>query len=132
MIDSRELRRGNLIRNKSKTNDYFNEIVSVIDIFGESGLITTRAVESGYVEHRRPIIFLKGIPLTPDILEKCPDVVWKYGTTFFIGKLKFTYEKNELSEFVRFHFSGKVVYLQYLHELQNLCYALKTELTITL
>lgn len=63
--------------------------------------------------------FYKGIPISPDILVKC-GASNKYGNVWFIGKLKFSYEINELSQFVRFHYSGKVAYLQYLHELQNL------------
>lgn len=74
------------------------------------------------------------IQLTPAILEKCPDVIWHpHSREFKIGKLKFTYEKNELSEFVRFHYSGKVRYIQYLHDLQNVVSILtQTELTINL
>ena len=72
------------------------------------------------------------IKIDPEILLKA-GAVNKYDCEFFIGKLKFTYEINELSQFVRFHYSGKVTYLQYVHELQNLLKALtSTELKIEL
>lgn len=105
--------------------DFEGKLIQVTDVLCDSVNTT---------EHQAlPYDMIGGVVLTPDILEKCPDVVWKHGNEFFIGKLKFTYEKNELSEFVRFHYSGKIRYLQYLHELQNIVQILtQTELTITL
>lgn len=70
------------------------------------------------------------VELTEDILLRCGARRLPHG--YFINKLKFTYEINELSQFVRFHYSGKVVYIQYLHQLQNLYFAItNTELEIT-
>jgi len=70
------------------------------------------------------------IPLTEQWLLDF-GAIQKQGRAYFIGKLNFTYEHNELSQFVRFHYSGKVAYLQYVHQLQNLYFALTgTELTL--
>lgn len=71
-------------------------------------------------------LIVSPIPLTPEILVKC-GAINKYGSTYFIGKLKF--DINAIGK-VRFHYSGKVAYIDYLHTLQNLVQILtNTELT---
>lgn len=114
MIKAEELRIGNLI--------YVNGIAEV------------RGVTRGGVWIRNKafcIMDWKPIALNEEWLFKLGSRQLPHG--YFIGKLKFTYEKNELSEFVRFHYSGKVAYLQYVHQIQNLYYALTDEeLTIKL
>lgn len=84
----------------------------------------------GYTVNDIPVDVISGLEITPEILLKA-GAINKHGCTYYVGKLKFTYEINELSQFVRFHYSGKVVYLQYVHELQNLYYAIcRNELDI--
>lgn len=69
------------------------------------------------------------IKLTNDLLLKC-GAIPKYGNHYNIGRYLFSVNTIGI---VRFHVSGKVVYLDYLHELQNLFFGLtKTELEIHL
>lgn len=88
-------------------------------------------VYDGYTNWKSDKMEFEPIPLDEEWLIKM-GLENRYGNTYFAGKLKFTYELNELSQFVRFHYSGKVVYLQYVHQFQNLYYALtQTELTLS-
>lgn len=123
MIKANELRIGNLV-NYWRSGRCVEQIVDNITQFG----INFEDSDPNSVDYFES---LTGIPLTPEILLKAGAI--NNGNVFFIGKLKFTYEINELSQFVRFHYSGKVTYLQYLHELQNLYYAIcRNEIDITL
>lgn len=113
----KELRRGNLVYGISDRIETVEEILSV---YVETSI-------NGGLKHYSNYEDIQPIPLTPEILLKCGARQLPHG--YFIGKLKFTYEHNELSEFVRFHYSGKIAYIQYLHQLQNLYFALtNTEL----
>jgi hypothetical protein len=70
------------------------------------------------------------ILLTPRILEKA-GAIRRHGNEWFLGKLKF--DLNSTGKIIRFHYSGKVAYIDHVHTLQNLVYALTgTELTIEL
>jgi len=84
-----------------------------------------------YSGHYRKIVSLnlgtdvnaEPIPLSEELLLKC-GAINKFGRTYFIGKIKF--DINTLN-IVRFHYSGKVAYIYYLHQLQNLWYSLYNE-----
>ena len=108
MINTHELRLGNKVMYLNK------KVITVTQINGNhiSGkeILTASDCE------------ISGIRINPEWLFKLGARLLPHG--YFIGKLKFTYEHNELSEFVRFHYSGKVAYLQYVHQLQNLVYAI--------
>lgn len=65
---------------------------------------------------------LKGIKLTSEILLKSGAI--KKPSGYFIGKLKF--DTNTIG-LIRFHYSGKVQWLRYVHELQNLVFALTNQ-----
>jgi hypothetical protein len=70
---------------------------------------------------------MKPIPLTEEWLVKFG---FKniYGRTYYYKKLKF--DINTLGK-IRFYYSGKIVYLEHVHQLQNLYFALMgEELTI--
>lgn len=69
------------------------------------------------------IEWVKGIPLTTGILIKS-GAINKYGQNFFIGKLKFDISTTNV---IRFHYSGKVTYIFFVHQLQNLYFALTGE-----
>lgn len=64
------------------------------------------------------------IPLDESLLLKCEGMERRHGSTYYIKKLKF--DINTIGK-VRFHYSGKVVYVDYLHTLQNLVWILTGE-----
>lgn len=73
---------------------------------------------------------IKPIPLTEEWLLKIPEMVNKYGRTYFVNKLKFDINNDNK---IRFHFSGKVIYVDYLHQIQNIVFVLTNkELEINL
>ena len=69
----------------------------------------------------------QGVPLYRVYLERF-GAVYQYGSTYFLGKLRFDFSSEGVC---RFHWSGKVTYLDFVHELQDLYRGLmKTELII--
>jgi len=111
MISTNEIRRCNILRRVS-----------------DKSIVIVRAITRDKV-NAGGTGWIEPIPLDEQWLVKFG--ASKRPNGYFIGKLKFTYEHNELSKFVRFHYSGKIAYLQYVHQLQNLYYALTgQELTI--
>jgi hypothetical protein len=62
-----------------------------------------------------PLDEINPIPLTEEWLLRF-GAINTYGQTYFIGGLKF--DINTMGV-VRFHYSDKVVYLDYVHEIQN-------------
>ena len=75
---------------------------------------------------------LSGIPLTPQILEKCPQIVWKKDRWRFE---KFSYCSNiEIPNVIWIYYDGKLLRTaEYLHTLQQLVSLLcNTELIVNL
>jgi hypothetical protein len=108
MIDARELRIGNWVIIKDANKN-----------FDEEYKIPVEANHLSDIESSN--YYAIGIPLTPEILEKA-GAIRKYGNTWYLGKLRF--ELNSTGKIIRFHYSGKVVYLDYVHQLQNLYWCL--------
>lgn len=125
MIQSNELRVGNKIR-------YTAHILTVAEIHKNSEVKTIEAI-NGFLD------CYEGIPLTPELLEKCGFVstrdggtpAWWHGrnpvTHDFLIVVKYSPSRS-LYYYQNVHFK-----LKYLHELQNLFHALTgEELTINL
>lgn len=117
MIDARELRIGNLIYGVS---DRIETIVKITD----GGKITTYKANGIY---ENDIDDLSPIPLTPEILEKCgfKKIIADGGAVGYYeyydnGK----YETSVLSKWGITLMGIDSIHIKYLHQLQNLFYAL--------
>lgn len=124
MINPAELRIGNYITSKEWKGYH---TISGIEIT-ETGF---ELLINGFIHKYEPGKYfdIEPILLTEEILLKCSGHN-KYSNVYFIGKLNF--DVNTIGK-IRFHYSGKIVYLDFLHQLQNLTFCLTgKELNITL
>lgn len=65
------------------------------------------------------------IPITEELIDKKElGFQHRYGKTYYFGKMKFDF--NSLGK-LRFHWSGKVTYIDYFHQLQNVILELTGE-----
>jgi hypothetical protein len=124
MIKSNELRVGNFFTDKTKCN-YLVEIETV-SRYGTTKIRVTEG-DSGYV-YDSDLTHLSPTPLTPEILEKCGFVksltTAVHGMITEDGKNRFTvFEDGRF----KFHTEDLSVKIKYLHQLQNLVFALTGE-----
>lgn len=120
MIQSNELRIGNIVENihSKRKVEIFEVLTTRILIKANPILRVTKSIST-------PLSGYKGIEITPEVLNKCglsnhqPSAYWKIGKWFEIYDSEgvFTYDL----------FRGKKVELHYLHQLQNLYFALSGE-----
>jgi len=122
MIQANELRIGNLVNCHFLTTNFNAKVLEIKRL----GVV----VQDGEHENMYSFENISGIPITPEILEKCGFVKSQMGYEFegielelFFGKLKYKYG-NEIR--LRTH-------IQYVHQLQNLYHILcGTELNVQL
>jgi len=93
-----------------------------LPITEENKIINVSAYHIGKLQKMKDAYY--PIQLTEDWFLKMPEAVNRYASTYFIKKLKF--DVNNLGK-IRFHFSGKVIYVDYLHQMQNIIFALTFE-----
>lgn len=120
MIDVKSLRIGNIIKDKNgnlREVAYITECVGLKNDIGGIDKYQKEPIISFDIET------LDFAELSEELLLKC-GAINKFGRTYFIGKIKF--DINTLN-IVRFHYSGKVAYIDYLHQLQNLWHSLYNE-----
>lgn len=128
MIKANELRIGNYVGVKDKRNEYYKETFSIQDIFGISGIYTLKEGGGTFIKNRYPGIFIEPIPLTPEILKKAgfETTIEKSGleewNIYMIGNVIFHWRY----EFLNFGWVNDVD-VKYLHQLQNLYFALTGE-----
>ena len=113
MIKARELRIENLVLCRGAIS-----VVTSVDMFSV-GYLT----QSGKGERKIPLRLVKPIKLTEEILLKCgfskrSGIYVKHGFPFSLCKDGEFYESDELPTFI---------FLQHLHQLQNLYFALTGE-----
>lgn len=132
MIDSRELRIGNLIYEESAVlagNNMLQKVKSISeDTIGvESDLLGVKLTRPQYCSP---------IPLTPEILKKAGWIVVDQGSGEYWWNERaiwFHIIKNKEVGNLFANFNGNAVYIKYVHQLQNLYFALtQTEITINM
>ena len=104
-----------------------NNLATVSNIYGASGLVDLKEVETGMLQPRLSLV-LACLPvlLSPEILEKCPELVCEYlgyGTTQY----KMGYLQLQTLNDGEYHLSYKCCHLsnpKYLHTFQNIIHAL--------
>lgn len=122
MMQPNELRIGNWVVRKDRQSGKF--------ICYEQVNYLKKSIKYGEL----PSSYCVGIPLTPEILEKCGFVT--DGDSWVKNKIELmfiTTDEHYEMEFTCPSMDWKIVPIKYLHQLQNLCFALTgKELTITL
>lgn len=126
IIQANELRIGNLVYDRG-------DKILRIDYWERKDMIAQKVVVGGFVGHpfTEDIEFLKPIPLTEEWLLKFGFEFGMKFQDFVKGKYKFTQLKNkilygEFSEEGIFYFNT-ITKIKYLHQLQNLYFALTNE-----
>lgn len=117
MIQANELRIGNWVL-------FYGEF-SQVESIGTYGC----SFNKGFAKYTLPI--LKPIPLSEEMLLKCGFIIGMGFQDFLKGKYSFVEIKGgilygEFSEEGVFYFNSKTQ-LKYLHQLQNLCFALTNQ-----
>lgn len=123
-MKAQELRIGNKVIDSS-----YPTLVSEIEQLHSEYAITSYSDSISYE-------YLQPIPLTPELLEKCGfvDALGGYQQKMENNHVVIItwYDDTQKRVFLNSNYIG-IIHLQYLHELQNLIFALTgTELTITL
>jgi hypothetical protein len=132
MIKANEVRLGNWVLFNDNTDRY-----GKITLIRESGIIHLSCdyIPDGWEERAKGIVTdisdIQSIPLTPEILEKAGFVKYTHQTAWFIplkadyfiefidGKIIFTCDDS--------FYNMDMLNIQYLHQLQNLYYAVTGE-----
>lgn len=122
MIDPRELRLGNWLWEESDTEN--------LDLYPERDPWQVAVINSidGCIRNTKDEITtfecIHGIPLTPEILEKCG--FYAEGNIYAYNRFE-VYYNDQLGDFRYNRCDGFATSLYYLHHLQNLFFALSGE-----
>lgn len=130
MISINELRIGNLVSIENvplgintKEDKGIYKIISISNIINSNPCITAKNVGCG-ITVGSSIKNLEPIPLTPELLEKCG-----FDRLLFVyqkDRIDVIIDKNRIGIYPNF-LSGMLIICKYLHQLQNMYYAITGE-----